>query len=296
MSKEYAVSTIIPIYNGRKLLEKHLPTVLRSLRNEDELILIDDASQDESANWLKYGFSLTQQRNLNPTDSHGEYELYRGFYGSKQKKISISLIINNSNLRFAASVNRAVRLVHNPLIFLLNSDASTQPDTIKMLVHAYQSNAQPIFAIGCLEHEGADVNSETAGKNKLWFEKGYFMHAKAPTDSSGETAWACGGSALFNHEKWVELGGFDERFAPAYWEDIDLSYRAKQKGWQILFEKSAIVFHQHESTHQQVFTQNEITQLSWKHAAYFVQKHGSLWQKISHVMWQPYWLIQRNRQ
>ncbi len=296
MSNEYSVSIIIPTYNGRKLLEKHLPSVLRSLRSGDELLIIDDASQDESSNWLKYGFSLTQQRNANLEDHHGSFELYQGFYASKQKKISISLLVNIKNLRFAATVNRAARLAKNPLLFLLNSDASLQADTIQALVRSYQTNAQPIFAIGCLEYEGADDSGVKAGKNKLWFERGYFMHAKVETIVSGETAWACGGSALFNKEKWLELGGFDERFAPAYWEDIDLSYRAKLKDWQVLFEKNAVVFHQHESTHQQVFTQKEISKISWKHAAYFVKKHGTIWQKIAHVLWQPYWIVQRSRQ
>ena len=54
MSNIMSVSTIIPTYNGRKLLEQHLPTVLRALRDGDELIIVDDASQDESSNWLKY--------------------------------------------------------------------------------------------------------------------------------------------------------------------------------------------------------------------------------------------------
>lgn len=300
MSDALTVTTIIPTYNGRKLLEKNLPSVLRSLRNGDELIIIDDASQDESCNWLKYGFHLTQQRKPNLSDKHGEFELFQGFVVLKHKRIAITLIENARNLRFAASVNRAVGLATKPLLFLLNSDASVQPDTVDCLVKAYQNNAQPIFAIGCLEYEG-EINQDlkslpTAGKNKLWFERGYFMHSKASTDASGETVWASGGSALFNRERWLALGGFDERFAPAYWEDIDLSYRAKKKGWQVLFERSAVVFHLHESTNQRVFSESEVQQLSWKHAAYFVQKHGSFWQKIAFVLWQPYWLWKRSRQ
>ena len=299
MSNSLSVSTIIPTFNGRKLLETHLPTILRSLRDGDELIIIDDASQDESGNWLRYGFSLTQQKNPNLTDKHGGFELYQGFTNLKNKKITISLLVNDKNLRFAASVNRAVRFATKPLIFLLNSDVSLTPDTVKCLVTAYQTNAQPIFAIGCLEYEGSDTDDlatlPTAGKNKLWFERGYFMHSKLATDASGETAWASGGSALFNRERWLSLGGFDEHFAPAYWEDIDLSYRARLRNWQVLFEKSAVVFHQHESTHQNVFSSLDIQNISWQHAAYFVQKHGNFWQKLVHILWQPYWILKKRQ-
>ena len=114
----------------------------------------------------------------------------------------------------------------------------------------------------------------------LWFQNGCFMHQKASDFTSGETAWVSGGSGLFDRERWLELGGFDERFAPAYWEDIDLSYRAKQKGWQVLFESKAIVFHKHESTHKQVFSSKDMENISWQHAAYFVRKHGNVWQRL----------------
>lgn len=295
MPKQIPVSVIIPLYNSRKLLEKHLPSVLKSLRDGDELVFIDDASQDATSNWLRYGFSLTQQKRPDLKDRHGGYELYQGFYSSKKNKVTISLVINDANLRFAASVNRAVGLASKPLLFLINSDVSVQPDTLKQLVASYQTNAQPIFAIGCLEYEGDDETAPLAGKNTLWFDRGYFRHSKAEIFESGETAWVSGGSGLFDRERWNQLGGFDERFAPAYWEDIDLSFRARKRGWQVLFEKKAVVFHQHETTNQTALSQVGLDRISWRNAGYFVRKHGTIWQKIAHVLWQPYWLIRRRK-
>lgn len=287
------VAVIIPTFNGRKLLEKHLPNVLSALRNGDELLIIDDASQDETSTWLRFGFSLREQLKPNDADGHGPYELYQGIYGSPSKKIAITLIVNDHNLRFAASVNRAVRHTTKQLVLLLNSDVSPKKSAVTELVRSYSEQAQPIFGIGCLEYEGSDESAEKAGKNVLWFQSGYFMHQKASDFTSGETAWISGGSGLFDRERWLELGGFDERFAPAYWEDIDLSYRAKQKGWQVLFESKAVVFHKHESTHKQVFSSKDMENISWQHAAYFVRKHGNIWQKIAHALWQPYWFIKR---
>ena len=52
------------------------------------------------------------------------------------------------------------------------------------------------------------------GKNKLWFEKGIFCHSKADNFKSGETAWACGGSAMFDKKKWLKLGGFNKIYYP----------------------------------------------------------------------------------
>lgn len=287
------IATIIPTFNGRRLLEKHLPSVLKAMRHLDELIIIDDASQDETANWLKYGFSLTQQRKPSYSDAHGTFEVFQGIYGGTSKKIAVTVIVNDANLRFAASVNRAVTIADKELFFLVNSDVSLTQDTINALVNSYTSNAQPIFAVGCLEHEGDSEQAPIAGKNKLWFEKGYFTHSKAEDFSFGNTAWASGGSSLFNRSRWLELGGFDERYYPAYWEDIDISFRARQKGWQILFEPTAVVFHQHESTNKSAFSAQEIDQLSWRHASYFVHKHGSLWQRLQYYFWQPFWMWKR---
>lgn len=52
-----AVSVVIPNYNGKHLLAKHLPAVLEAMRAGDELIVIDDNSTDESWEWLQTYFS-----------------------------------------------------------------------------------------------------------------------------------------------------------------------------------------------------------------------------------------------
>jgi GT2 family glycosyltransferase len=152
-----------------------------------------------------------------------------------------------------------------------------------------------MFAVGCHEIE-QNQGGISGGKNKLWFEKGIFMHARASDFSSGETAWASGGSALFDKAKWLYLGGFDPNFYPAYWEDVDLSYRAKKNNWLVWFESLAVVDHNHESTNSAVFNKTELNAVSWKNGIYFTKKHANFWQKLQFKFWQPYWSWQRNKQ
>jgi len=270
-----AVSVIIPNYNGQKLLAHHLPSVLKALRTDDELLIIDDQSTDESWQWLNDEFPA-------------------GVWQDGKKKGPVTLIHNAHNLRFGASCNRAVDHAKYSLVFIINSDVSPHPDVLAQLVPHFTDSS--IFAVGCLEHEvkAPSFPSEPAvigGKNTLTFQRGMFIHGRAETFDSGETAWASGGSALFDRAKWQELGGFDQDFFPAYWEDIDLSYRAKKKGWQVLFDQAAQVDHDHESTNTSAFGKKQMKAMSWRHAHTFVWKHGTWKQKLQYLLWQPYWWV-----
>ena len=287
-----SVSLIIPTYNNLSLLKKFLPSVLRLLRPGDELIITDDASQDKTAGWLKQKFALK----LNSRLTALQFQVYSNHKVklSQRCSISLKLVVNQTNLRFAKNVNQAVKLAKHNLIFLLNSDVQPQPGVLQVLTkHFLNKQKKPLFAVACLEYEGKDKKAAKAGKNKLWYEFGLFVHSKADNFQFGETAWASGGSAMFDREKWLELGGFDEKFYPAYLEDADLSIRAKKKGWQILFEPKAVVYHQHESTNRNVFQEKEMLKIGWKHADYFTLKHGDFWQKLAYYLWRPFWWLQR---
>lgn len=263
-----AISIIIPTYRGMHLLEKNLPTVLKCMEAYDELLVIDDASHDGTEEWFKSWKQSTIKKIQNaPT---------------------IRYIQNISNLRFAASVNKAVMQAEHTYIFLLNNDVSPKKDVLSILWNFWQSQEDPdqIFAIGCKEVEDEVIG----GRNQLWFERGMFIHSRHPEMVSGLTAWASGGSALFDKHKWLELGGFDRQYYPAYWEDIDISFRAQQQGWITYFCNDAIVNHHHETTNQSVFGQQQIALMSWKNAYLFGWSHMNRSQWISHLLWMMYHL------
>lgn len=264
-SNRQPVSVIIPTYNGLNLLKKNLPSVVDELLPQDELVIIDDAGSDSSLEWCH------------------QYLLTR-------KVQYFQLVTNTTNLRFAASCNKAVKLTQHELLLLLNNDVSPHIGCIDRLVQHF-SNPK-VFAVGCKEIE-ANVG-EQGGKNKLWFARGMFVHSRAEEFSSGETAWVSGGSGMFAKEKWQLLGGFDTAFYPAYWEDIDLSFRARQRNWLTLFDANAVVDHNHESTNQSVFGERRLLETSFQHGLTFVWKHATNHQKFLHLCWLPYHLIITN--
>jgi GT2 family glycosyltransferase len=281
-----SVSVVIPNYNGKDLLEKHLPSVLKMVRDGDEVVVVDDASTDYSVAWLR------KQYNLHIKEQYPEYTILEGKWKEKSKVCSLRLIQNNKNIRFGATANRGIELSLHQYVFLLNNDVAPESNVLEIILPHFQD--RKVFGVGCLEKEQHGKKLTDGGKNQLWFQRGLFFHSRASNFSTGETAWVSGGSGVFDKEKWQKLGGFDKDYAPAYWEDIDISFRARKKGWRVLFDQKAIVYHNHESTNQTAFGQRRIAKMSWKNADKFVIKNGTVWQKIQHILWKPYWFYKRH--
>lgn len=278
------VSIVIPSYQGVALFKKNLTAVLDCMRSGDELIIIDDQSgpNDQTLPWLSKKFSLQKQE-----FKQFAADFYLGSHLQGQKKLQIILLVNHHNQRFGETVNRGFRVAENELVFLINNDVAPHQDCLEHLLPHFQD--QRVFAVGCLEYE--TKLGEIGGRNKLWFERGMFLHSRHEEFVAGETAWASGGSAMFRKSVFNKIGGFDRRYYPAYWEDIDLSFQARKLGYSILFEPKAKVDHNHETTNQSVFGQNQVDRISFRNARKFTWKNASFWQKISFLLWQPYWFI-----
>jgi GT2 family glycosyltransferase len=277
------VSAVIPTYKGRHLMEQYLPAVFAALNHQDELVVVEDTGPDDTVEWMVEEFDLKETK-----PPFAGVDAYQGEYKKGRKKIDILLLVNLENQRFGETSNRGVKAAKHDLIFLINNDVAPHQDVLDHLLPYFADDE--VFGVGPLEIE----HGKKSGKNKLWFERGMFIHSKADDWESGPTAWISGGSGLFDKEKWLQIGGFDPLFYPAYWEDIDLSFQARKRGWQVLFEKKAIVDHNHETTNTTVFGQRKMGQMSWRNANKFVWKNGDFWQKLAHLIWMPYWWVLRS--
>lgn len=296
------VSAVIPNYNGKSLLKKYLPHVLNTLEDKDELIVVDDNSTDESVKHLikEYKLELTKKANLPtkysnqyfPQPKNIKYKVYSNIVNISKKKVTFILVTLEDNMRFAAAANLGVLFSSHDYILLLNSDVKPTKELRNELVQHFTD--PEVFGVGCLEYE-RDKDGEKSGKNKLWFQKGIFMHSKADDMFSGQSAWVSGGSGMFDKSKWMQLNGFDKLFYPAYWEDVDLSFRARQKGWKVLFDQNAVVYHIHESTNIDVFGEQKIMDMSWSNSIKFVEKNANTLQKIQYYLFKPYWEYKRKK-
>lgn len=251
------ISVVIPNFNGRDLLEKHLPSVILALEKNDEIIVVDDASTDDSMSYLSKNYPR------------------------------VKIVKNNENKRYADTCNNGIEQAKNEFILLLNNDVSPNANVKAYLLPHFKDI--DIFAVGCLEHA---PSGQISGKSTGRFSRGMFMHNRAQNFQPGRTMWATGGSMMVRKSYWQLIGGMDNLYRPAYYEDIDISYRAWKHGWFVLFEPKAFVVHGHESTNSTVFGKEVMDVMSYKNSFLFLWKNVTDPQIfLSHLLWLPYHLI-----
>ncbi|MDZ7587109.1 MAG: glycosyltransferase family 2 protein [Patescibacteria group bacterium] len=249
------VSIIIPNYQKLPLI-KYLPKVIAAGQGS-EIIVVDDASPDDTVAYLAKHFP------------------------------QVKVVVNQTNQRFAAACNNGVQAAKSDIVVLLNSDVAPKPGFLKPLIKHFSD--PKVFAVSCLEIQPDGIS----GQNRCQFKRGFLVHSAAPINKAkvAKNCWATGGSSAFNRRKYLALGGMDSLYQPAYWEDIDLSWRARQQGFTILFEPQSQVFHHHETTNLSVFGQKKMETMAFRNQLLFVWKNIRGQQLLEHFLWLPYHLV-----
>jgi GT2 family glycosyltransferase len=254
------ITIVIANWNGQELLKKNLPFVIKACRNWArtgwEIIVADDASTDESVAFLKKNFP------------------------------QVKVVVASQNQRFAANCNLGVKAARGEVVVILNNDVSPEVKFLKPLISHFQNPR--VFAVGCKERDKQSEKIIYSGRGLGEFKRGFLVHWRAQDQNQKETLWASGGSMAVDRKKWLVLGGMDPLFRPAYWEDIDLAWRARKRGWQILFEPRAVVNHHHETTNLVVFGRKQMKKFAYKNQFLFVWKNGDLKMIVAHFFWLPY--------
>jgi GT2 family glycosyltransferase len=200
----------------------------------DEVLVIDDGSSDQSVEFIRANF---------PT---------------------VKLLVNKKNQGFIYSVNRLFEEAEGEIVVLLNSDVLVSREFLKPLLVHFKD--KQVFAVNCHEQD-------EAWSDAFW-SKGFFEFKRGDEKSvAHRSSWASGGSAAYRKEIWKRLGGFDELFAPFYWEDVDLSYRAIKAGFDVLWEPEAKVTHEHETTISKVFKKRFTDWVKQRNQLLFIWKN-----------------------
>lgn len=267
------ISVVIPSYAGRNLLEQHLPNVLKQLQSGDEIIVVDDASPapDDTIAWLE------------------------SFAKQTTSKVRIIGIKHTENKRFAASVNTGVKAAQHNLVWLLNNDVSPlTPESVR-LAQVWFEKDPTLFSLGCAEVNQPDLSAKKSGRGTGNFARGLLVHWYDPNQNEPITLWTSGGSMFVDRGKFLQIGGMDPLFAPAYEEDRDLSYRALKRGWNLRHDANLVVHHRHETTNASVFGNRGIAVTSWKNQFILIWKNISTPTLIlQHLLWLPYHLTISN--
>ncbi len=234
------ISVVIPTYKNKERFIDNLRRNLPLLKGNEIIVINDDPARS-----LK--------------DEFKEFK-------------DVTLIENNINLGFGESANIGIRKAHHKYVMLLNNDVLLRDESYKIALEEFKKSNSP-FAIGFAQLE---KSGNIVGKNKIYWQRGLFNHQKANDLNSGINAWVEGGSCIIDKEKFIDLGGFDTLYAPFYWEDVDLSYRAWKQGYSILFEPKILVIHDHQSGESSIrkhFSKDFIKTTSFRNQIIFIWKN-----------------------
>jgi GT2 family glycosyltransferase len=213
------VSVVIVNYNGEKFLKKCLEGLLIQTYLNIEIIIVDNASTDNSVEYLKSFFK------------------------------ELIIIVNSSNLGFAGGVNTGIRKAQGALIMTLNNDTWPDSNCVERLVSEMTSDDHTGMCAAKMLFPDTSINSAGIfiSRSGAAWDRGKFEADKGQYNSREEIFGPCAGAALYRRKMLDEIGLFDEDFF-LYMEDVDLAFRAHLAGWKCIYVPEAVVYHYHGGT------------------------------------------------
>ncbi len=247
--KTPSISVVIPNFEGESILKQIFPgqfEIISKYKGDWEVIVADDKSSDGSVSWLKS-------------------------YSSR-----VQVVVLPKHQGFGAACNAGASQAKHEILFFLNNDMEVTEKTFSEAVPYFQDPDLFGLRLGLMmlvhKKEPIDLNRFAMG---LSFERGFFelpMLRREFSEEGIEIPALSGGACAIRRDRFHELGGFDPLYLPAYWEDVDLSFRAWLRGWKILFVPQAVCFHHGSLTTKRIFTPLELKTMSEAHRYFLVWK------------------------
>jgi GT2 family glycosyltransferase len=210
------VTLVIVTYNSSDALAEcaaALTTV--AVAGGVEIVIVDNASRDDSA---------TVEAQVLPT---------------------ARVIRNDVNRGFAAAVNQGVAAGSGRIVATLNPDTQVAPGWLAALVDRLDADAT-IGVVGSVIRDDSGQVTHTAGTvDALTYRTG---HAEGDSAGMDDVAYVTGAGIALRRVDWDALGGFDEGFFPAYFEDLDLCLRVRARGQRCVAVAEAQLIHRESSS------------------------------------------------
>ncbi len=214
-------SIVIPVYNQ----VGHTLACLRAIAGHPpsvaiEIIVVDDGSSDGTGEWMPQIEGLRYHR-------------------------------RTRNGGFIAACNNGAALACGEFLIFLNNDTVPQPYWLDELLATFERHAnvglvgaQLLYPDGRLQEAGGVVFSDGSAWNYGRFESPYDPRFGYVRD----TDYCSGAAIAIPRELFESIGGFDARYAPAYYEDTDLAFAVRATGKRVLYQPAARVVHMEGAT------------------------------------------------
>ncbi|MDQ6757907.1 MAG: glycosyltransferase family 2 protein [Bacteroidota bacterium] len=218
-----SVAIVILNWNGKKFLEKFLPSVLSSTYNNFTVVVADNASNDDSVIFLKTTYP------------------------------QIKILSSDINNGFAKGYNIALAKLSADYFILLNSDVEVQPGWIEPVIELMESDKLIAACQPKVLRYTYKITFEYAGASGGWLDNFGYPFARGRIfdnceidagqyNDVQEIFWASGAAFFVRAETFKQLGGFDEYFF-AHQEEIDLCWRLQLTGYKVFVQPKSVVYH-----------------------------------------------------
>ena len=224
------IAVVILNWNGTKLLEQFLPSVVK-YSPEADIYVADNASTDDSIAFVKANFPM------------------------------VKIVENKSNFGFAQGYNEALKHIDAEIYALVNSDIEVTENWLKPIIETFENEPKTaIIQPKILDYKRKEY-FEYAGAAGGFMDKYGYMFCRGRIfdtlekdhgqyNDNGEIFWASGACFFIRSSVYNELKGFDADFF-AHQEEIDLCWRAFNKGHSIKYNSQSVVYHVGGATLQQ---------------------------------------------
>lgn len=246
----HSTAVVILNWNGKEQLKTFLPSVVAHTPNA-EIILADNASTDDSIEWLKKNYPL------------------------------VRIISLAENFGYAGGYNEALKFVDSEFLVLLNSDVEVTPGWLEPMVEALQASndiaaCQPKI-LSYKEKELFEYAGAAGGfidSYGIPFCKGRILNSIEKDTLQYNTVdsifWATGACFCVRNSIFKQTGGFDADFF-AHMEEIDLCWTIHRLGYKIVYIPNSTVYHLGAATLKK--NNPRKTYLNFRNSLWMLQKH-----------------------
>ena len=216
-------------YNGEKFLKSYIPSIVQN-SPEASIYLIDNGSNDNSINYIKKNFPL------------------------------IKLVLHKKNLGFCDGYNKAVSEIDAELICFMNNDVTVKNKWLPPIINHFKKNPKTVIAQPHILDLKSPEYFEYAGAAGGFIDRLGYPYCRGRVfnsiekdfgqfDKTQKIFWASGACFFIRKETFNSLNGFDSDFF-AHQEEIDLCWRAFNRGLDIVSIGKSKVFHLGKGTLQ----------------------------------------------
>ena len=207
---------VIPVYNQIHYTYACLVSILENTPDVSyEIIIADDVSTDATRELSRYAENVVICR-------------------------------NETNQGFLRNCNNAAKKARGKYIMFLNNDTQVTPGWLSSLVDLIGSDpsigmvgSKLVYPDGRLQEAGGIIWSDGSGWNYGRLDD----PNKAEYNYVKDVDYISGAAILLSRKLWNQIGGFDDRFAPAYCEDSDLAFEVRKAGLRVVYQPLSKVIH-----------------------------------------------------